>query len=125
MTMRILIDTNIIIGLEDDKVIDDDFSDFIRYAALNNCKVYYHPDCLRDIAKDKNPDRRKIISSKFKKYEMLQNPAELTEEFMDMAGQKDENDRIDNIQLFQIYSGYVELFVTEDKGFFDERYIIG
>lgn len=125
MKMRILIDTNIIIGLEDDKVIDDDFCDFIRYAASNNCKIYYHSDCLRDIAKDKDSDRRKIILSKFKKYEMLQNPAELTEKFTNMAGQKDENDRIDNIQLFQLYSGYVELFVTEDKGILKKARKIG
>jgi len=115
MTMRILFDTNIIIALEDNKIIEANFSDFFRYAISNQCDVYYHPDCLKDISRDKDSQRREIILSKFKKYELLQNPAGLTEEFIKIVGQKNENDRIDNKQLFQLYSGYVELFVTEDK----------
>jgi hypothetical protein len=115
MTMRILFDTNIIIALEDNKIIEANFSDFFRYATSNQYSVYYHPDCLKDISRDKDAQRREIILSKFKKYELLQNPAGLTEEFIKIVGQKNENDRIDNKQLFQLYSGYVELFVTEDK----------
>lgn len=116
MTLRILIDTNIIIGLEDNKVIDERFSDFIRYAQSNQCPIFLHPECQRDISRDRNPERREITLSKAKKYLPLPNPAELTEEFNEWVGKKNENDEIDNKQLFQLYCGYVELFVTEDKG---------
>ena len=114
--MRILIDTNIIIGLEYNKVIDGSFSEFYQYAVSNQCDIFFHQACLEDIANDRNLERRNIILSKSKKYSILPNPAEVTEEFVNMLGQKNKNDIIDNIQLFQIYKGYVELFVTEDTG---------
>gem|GEM_PF-105473 len=113
--MRILIDTNIIIGLEDNKVVDADFSEFLQYATSSDCIVYYHPDCLKDLGRDRNLMRQKIILSKVKKYKELPNPARLTDEFINEVGQKSVNDEIDNIQLFQLYSGYVELLVSEDK----------
>lgn len=49
MALRILIDTNIIIGLEDNKVIDESLSDFIRYAHSNQCLIYLHPECRKAI----------------------------------------------------------------------------
>lgn len=116
MEMRILVDTNIIIGLEDHRVIDNSFSDFHRYAVSNNCILYYYKGCIEDVSNDKDLDRRKAILSKIKKYNVLPNPAKPTCDFVMTVGQKDENDRIDNEQLFQLYCGYVELFVTEDKG---------
>ncbi|MCP5048171.1 MAG: hypothetical protein GY940_13450, partial [bacterium] len=125
MDIRILVDTNIIISLEDNKIIDDSFSDFYRYASSNQCPVFYHPGCLQDVSRDRNLERRQIILSKMKKYRKLPNPARLTGEFSDIVGQKNENDRIDNEQLYQLYCGYVELLVTEDKGILKKAKKIG
>lgn len=125
MKMRILIDTNIVIALEDNKIIGDNFSDFFRYATSNECTVHYHLDCIKDIARDRDQQRREIILSKIRKYKELPNPAKLSDEFSKKVGQKNENDRIDNKQLFQIYNGYVELFVTEDKGILKKAKKIG
>jgi DNA-binding cell septation regulator SpoVG len=114
--MRILIDTNILIHLEDHKIIDSDFSAFYNLAISNKCEVLYHKDCLKDISRDSDEERRKIIQSKFKKYSVLKNPAKLEVEFATQVGGKKENDRIDNVQLYQLYKGFVEYFVTNDKG---------
>lgn len=113
--MRILVDTNILIQLEDNKVIENDFSIFYNLAVSNKCEIYYHNACLRDIAKDKNQVRKEIITSKFAKYSVLPNPAPFDNEFSKSIGEKNDNDRIDNIQLYQLVKGYVELFVTNDK----------
>jgi len=114
--MRILIDTNILIDLEDNKVISQEFSIFYKIAIENQCEVLYHKACLQDLQRDKNEDRRKIITSKLEKYSAVENPAIMSKEFSVLVGEKSENDRVDNIQLFQLYKGYVELFITNDKG---------
>ena len=60
--MRILVDTNILINLEDNKIIDRLFSDFYNIAISNNCKIWYHPFAIpQDIQRDRNNERRNII----------------------------------------------------------------
>ncbi len=114
--MRILIDTNILIQLEDNKVIDDQFALFYQFAISNKCDIYYHPACLRDIKKDKDEERQKITLSKLSKYTKMPDPATPSAEFTQQVGQKKENDEIDNAQLFQVYKEYVDYFITEDNG---------
>lgn len=114
--MRILIDTNILIHLEDNKVIDEQFALFYQFAISNKCDIYYHPACLRDIKKDKDEERQKITLSKLSKYTKMPDPAIPSDEFTQQVGQKKDNDEIDNTQLFQVYKEYVDYFITEDSG---------
>ena len=115
--MRILVDTNILINLEDNRIIDKQFSTFYNLAIANNCKIWYHPSAIpKDINRDKNDDRRNIILSKLEKYEKLDNPAALSLDFLAETPAKKENDICDNQQLFQLDKGYVDIFVTQDKG---------
>lgn len=115
--MRILIDTNILINLEDNKIINKHFSEFYRLAITNNCNVLYHPNAIPiDISRDKDSDRKEIIKSKLKKYEKLKDYSEPTLEFSNHIGGKKINDEIDNRQLFQLFKGYVDVFVTQDNG---------
>lgn len=115
--MRILIDTNILINLEDNKVINEKFAQFYLLAISNNCKILYHPNAIPlDIKRDSNSERKEITISKLQKYEKLKDFAKLPEDFNTKLGCKKENDRIDNEQLFQLYKKYVDFFITEDKG---------
>jgi hypothetical protein len=114
--VQLLIDTNILIHLEDDKVISQEFARFYNLSNSNNYGIYYHPYCVRDLKKDKDISRQQITLSKLQKYTPMPNPALLTDEFKSLVGQKNENDEIDNVQLFQLKKGYVDFFVTEDKG---------
>ena len=86
--MRILVDTNILIHLEDNNVLDTEFSSFYNLAISNKCDVYYHKACLEDIAKDKNQKRKEIIYSKLAKYSILENPAQLDTQFSTQVGEK-------------------------------------
>ncbi|GHT27844.1 hypothetical protein FACS189432_04990 [Bacteroidia bacterium] len=115
--MKILIDTNILIQLEDNRIINEQFADFYKLAISNSCKILYHPEAIpSDISRDTNHDRKEIIKSKLQKYETLENFAKLADEFNEQLGANRINDKIDNVQLFQIYKGYVDYFLTEDKG---------
>ncbi|MFN3753001.1 hypothetical protein [Flavobacterium sp.] len=115
--MKILIDTNILLNLEDNRIIEASFSNFYRLAIENNCKIIYHPKAIpADISRDKNSNRKQITISKLKKYQELEDYAKPTKEFLSNLKTKKANDEIDNIQLFQLYRGYVDYFITQDKG---------
>lgn len=115
--MQILIDTNILIHLEDNRIVDEKFSRFYRFAISNNCKILYHPLAIpNDLQKDTNIQRREITLSKLKKYETLQDYAQPTAEFLAMVKNTNSHDAVDNLQLYQLYKGYVDYFVTEDLG---------
>lgn len=115
--MRILIDTNILIELEDNRVISDTFSKFYRIAITNQCNLLYLPKSIsKDINRDKNKERREIIISKLNKYQPLQDYAEPSKEFLAKLKISKINDEIDSKQLFQLERGYVDIFVTQDKG---------
>jgi hypothetical protein len=114
--MRILIDTNILIHLEDNQVINEVFAKFYQLAILNKCNLYYHPICLKDIRRDKDSERQQITVSKLQKYVSMPDPADPSEEFINIVGQKKENDEVDNHQLYQVIKGYVEYLITEDRG---------
>jgi len=115
--VRILVDTNILINLEDNRVINKLFSSFYKLAISNNCKIYYHPKAIpADIQRDKNDERKNIILSKLEKYEKLIEPAELNDDFLKSFPVKKDNDLCDNQQLFQVYKNYVDFFVTQDIG---------
>lgn len=115
--MNILIDTNILIKLEDYKIVDYDFSLFYRLAVSNNCRILYHPKAISiDLENDIDSERKTITKSKLQKYEPLINYSEPTNDFLSQLRNKSTNDEIDNLQLFQLYKNYVDYFVTEDRG---------
>ncbi|NOQ23941.1 MAG: hypothetical protein GQ564_01140 [Bacteroidales bacterium] len=124
--MKILIDTNILIQLEDNKIIEKEFSRFYKLAISNDCKVLYHANAIpKDIERDKDIERRKVILSKLEKYERLDNCAEPSQDFLSKIKNEKINDQIDNRQLFQLHKGYVDYFITQDKGIHKKSKIFG
>ena len=115
--MKILIDTNILINLEDNKVIQDDFAEFYNIAISNKCSILYHPNAIpKDLANDKDEERKKIILSKLNKYQKIENFGTPTEQFLSQIKNEKSNDKIDNLQLYQVSINYVDILVTEDNG---------
>ncbi|MDF3819001.1 hypothetical protein P3G55_03765 [Leptospira sp. 96542] len=117
-SIRILIDTNIFIPLEDHKEASNEFYKFYKLAIENNCKIIVHQSVFEDLENDKNQERRSIIKAKLKKYGILENPAEPNQEFYDLCNVRNSHDKIDAKLLFQVNQEYVELLITEDKGIF-------
>ncbi|WP_289054260.1 hypothetical protein [Carboxylicivirga marina] len=115
--MKILIDTNIVISLEDNGIVPQNFTKFYNLAISNGCKILFHPNAIpKDISRDKNIERRTIILSKVAKYEKLENYGTPDESFLSKIKNEKINDIIDNRQLYQLHLGYVDYFVTQDKG---------
>ncbi len=117
--MNILLDTNILIPLEDtSKTLDSSFAELRKLSAEQHHCLYIHPMQFEDINRDKNQERRTIVLSRLKQYSHIENPPILSDQECNELGlsQSNDNDRVDNNILFALYRGAVHLLVTNDEG---------
>jgi hypothetical protein len=68
---KILIDTNVFIGLEDQKEIAPEFAKMVQLCGQHGVRVFVHEAAIDDIKRDQDVARRKISLSKVKKFEQL------------------------------------------------------
>ena len=123
--MRTLIDTNVLIALEDDHILESRFSDFIREASKNS-EIMVHPASLLDIDRDRDRIRKITIKSRLSKYQILEKPPEPDPNFIAIIGQiKKPNDEVDAALLYSVYRDSVNFLVTEDIGIHKKARQIG
>lgn len=121
--MNILLDTNILIPLEDtSRILDSSFAELRKLSAEQQHCLYIHPIQLQDINRDKNVDRRNIVKSRLAQYTQIENPPVLSEKECSDLGlnQANENDKVDNNVLFALYRGAVHILV---KGIPSKKHI--
>src|SRR3954451_8036256 len=97
--VRLLIDTNIVIGLEDPKEVEASFSELIRKCNERGIHFFVHEASDEDVLRDKNVARRSITLSKLAKFERLRGVAiPSDDQLVSRFGPfKSPNDRIDAI----------------------------
>lgn len=121
-TSKLLIDTNVFIGLEDPKQVDPASAEIVRKCSEYSVGLFVHEAALRDIARDKDEARRKISLSKFDKFQRVKDPkpgpdkAELEKRF---GAVRNANDEVDASLLYALHLNIVDLLVTEDNGIHD------
>lgn len=126
--MNILLDTNIIIPLEDtNRVLDSSFAELRKLSAEQQHCLYIHPMQFDDINRDKNQVRREIVLSRLRQYSQIENPPILSVQECNELGlsQSNDNDMVDNHVLFALYRGAVHLLVTNDEGIHKKALRIG
>lgn len=116
--IKVLIDTNIVIALEDAGEVRASFADMVRKCGENGIRVFVHEVSLQDIDRDKNENRRKATRSKIRKFAALKGVAtpkrdELIKRFGPLPKP---NDLIDASLLDAIAANIVDLLVSEDDG---------
>ncbi len=116
-----LIDTNVIIGLEDNKAVQPAFAAFIQLATKNKVDVFIHEAAKDDIARDKDIARRQISASKLEKFRHISkvrgfDANSLSEEFGPI---RKPNDIVDVTLLHALYIGAADFLVTQDRGLHD------
>lgn len=116
--MRILLDTNVLIPLEDSKVLNANIANLTQLANKYQCILLCHPSSDKDIQRDRNQARRELLLSKVKKYVVLEPPGQPDEEFLKVIKQEKlrPNDFIDNELIYAVYRHSVNFLVTEDRG---------
>lgn len=115
--LRVLLDTNVIIALEDDRKLANEATTFYREAS-KYALLLFHPKTLEDIQRDKDHRRLEITLSKTSKYESLEDPPAPALQFLKQLGVDDTNpnDVVDANLLYALYRKSVNFLVTEDNG---------
>jgi len=117
-SQRYLIDTNVFIGLEDDKEVTVNFSSLIMLASKHQVKVFVHEAAKDDIERDRDRERRNVSLSKLEKFEIISKVQRLTES--ELAAEFGEirrpNDLVDSTLLHALNLDLADFLVTEDRG---------
>lgn len=115
--MRALLDTNIVIERENNRILDKKYQELFQIAQTNNVTLLIHPLTITEIEKDRDSERRNISLSKLSTYPRLHSPKVLSSihQFPELGSLK-EKDKIDDNLLYCIKRNVVDLLITEDKG---------
>lgn len=111
--MRFLLDTNILIPLQDSFVVlNENFKNFIRLAGKGGHQLLYHPASREDIERDRNVERRDRTLSRLEQYEMLSGVPDCPWN----TNNTSPNDACDNEILYALECNAAHALLTEDKG---------
>lgn len=126
--IKILIDTNILIGLEDNREIAVQFAELHQKCQSNGVQLYIHEASKEDISRDKDPKRRQIILSKIEKFPLLdgiQLPEKSTLESV-YGKIKSPNDLVDVTLLYALHEiDAVDFLITQDRNFHKRAQRVG
>jgi hypothetical protein len=115
--MRFLLDTNILIPLEDSSVVlQPSLANFVRLATANGHALLYHPASEEDIAEDRNAARRQQTLRRLGQYVRLDAPPPCPWN----EGVLSRNDRVDNEILYALHLHAAHGLITEDRGIHDK-----
>ena len=115
--VRILLDTNIIIHRETERIINPDIGKLFNWLDKIEAKKFIHPITKEEINKLKDKEKRKTFDVKLDAYtelittKNLENKVSLVSQQFD----KNENDKNDTFLLNEVYKGSVDYLLTEDK----------
>lgn len=123
---KILLDTNMLIYREDNKILDKDISELTRNLYdSSDYKIVIHPKSLEEAYKNKNIEQREIFISKLKTYPLIDMPPKAIPNFIQIVGRNNENDDIDNELLFAVKQNCVDYFITNDTKLKNKSKLIG
>ena len=125
--MRILIDTNIFIPMEDSSIeLDGKLAELHRLASGSH-QLLIHPASRDDISRDRNTSRRDSMLRRLEKYLELESPPAFgTGEEEGLFGvPRKINDHCDNLILLALHRNCVHWLVTQDEGIHKKAKSIG
>lgn len=116
-TQTYLIDTNVIIHLEDNRTVEPAFSAFTSLAAKHKIDIFVHEAARDDIVRDKNTARQAISLSKLNKFQTLSKVRGLTfaDLLRDFGPLPKHNDVVDATLLHALHIGAADFLVTQDR----------
>ena len=125
--MNALLDTNIIIHRENDKVTNQSIGSLFFWLDKLNYKKLVHPKSLEELKKYKNKDREEAIAVKTQSYFVHEGYREPDEAFLEIIkdAKQSDNNYIDNCLLYELYINHVDCLITEDRGIHRKSRLLG
>ena len=116
--MRILIDTNIFIYREADQVLSENQQNLNKILLEIGALQIIHPLSVKEIEKNSDARKKKIMLSKIRAYPLLESPPDPISDAgfcAQIAPKPGTNDEIDNALLYCVYRDAVDYLITEDQ----------
>jgi hypothetical protein len=112
--MRLLVDSNVVIPLEDSsRALEPHFARLDQLATTNGHQLLLHPASRTDIGRDQNISRRNITVSRLDRYPSLDSPPRFAP---DLSLESLDNDGVDRELLYAVERDAVSVLITEDRG---------
>ena len=113
LRLRFLLDTNILIPLQDPfQILEPNLAEFVRIANAAGHQLLYHPASIKDFQRDPDLSRKARNLQRITQYTKLENPAPCPWNDSNTSA----NDACDNEILYALQCDAVHALVTEDKG---------
>jgi len=126
MNKRALLDTNILIHREANKVVRDDIGTLFRWLDKLGYEKCVHPDSVGEVRKHADPNVVATFERKLSSYRELKTLAADTSEIATLrADDQTENDRVDTSMLAELAGDRVDILITEDRGIHEKAETLG
>lgn len=115
--MKALLDTNIIIHREANKIVSQDIGILYRWLDRGKYTKCIHSATIEEVKKNPNKETVNLFLVKLASYEVVEIPSPLREEVKAVSKRFDgtDNDKVDSILLNEVYVERVDILITEDK----------
>lgn len=125
--MRALLDTNIIIHREAERLQNEDIGFLFNWLDRLKIEKCIHPATVGELNKFGDELAVKRMNIKIGNYNLLKTVAPMTDAVKNVADKLDktENDRIDTLLVNEVYSGRVAFLISEDKNIHAKANLLG
>lgn len=125
--MKALLDTNIIIHREANRIVNDDIGVLFRWLDKLKYDKCIHPITVNEISKYNNGSVADSFRKKLESYYILKTVAPIAEEVEELSASEDinQNDNNDTIILNEVFCERVDLLITEDKKIHKKANLLG
>ncbi|RYJ40021.1 hypothetical protein NU08_0777 [Flavobacterium anhuiense] len=125
--MKVLLDTNIIIHREANKIYKPEIGQLFKWIDNLKYSKYIHPLTVEELKRYQDPNALDTISIKIESYNLLKHQAPLGEEILKISKRVDnqENDINDTQILNEVYEGRVDILISEDKKIHTKANLLG
>jgi ribosomal protein S18 acetylase RimI-like enzyme/predicted nucleic acid-binding protein len=116
-----LIDTNVIVGLEDNHTVQPAFAALISLASKHRVGIFVHEAARDDIERDRDLDRKRISLSKLAKFQILQKVRRLEQANLEVlfGPLRKANDVVDATLLHALHIGAADFLISQDRRLHD------
>lgn len=117
MSLRALLDTNILIHREATTPVRDDIGTLFRWLDELRYEKLLHPDSVTEVKKHADPLVVRALERKFQSYKALKTRAPDTPEIAELRRKdQNDNDRVDTSMLAEVAADRVDILISEDRG---------
>ena len=125
--MKILLDTNIIIHREANRIIEQDIGQLFNWIDKLHLEKFIHPITNSEIEKYKNEQVVETFAIKLDSYNKIKHVLPIGEEVQKVSRNIDvnENDNNDTHLLNEVFEGRVDYLITQDKKIHHKARLLG